>query len=177
MLFRSTVSGFRFDPRTLRDVTPRQRSIYRGAICLILGRGTGARDFHTQAVITRKLLEAEGIDDHHIFPAAYLESRGVNSVRERDCVLNRTLIDRTTNQVIGDRAPSEYLGTIRRTKGFPLDDVLASHSLPTGDDSPLFRNDYEGFRDWRQDQLWQEIRFLTGATRAYDLEAGAEEVA
>ena len=30
-----TVDGFRFDPKALREVTPRQRSIYRGTICLI----------------------------------------------------------------------------------------------------------------------------------------------
>ena len=46
------VKALRFDPKALRDVTPRQRSIYRGTICLILGSATGARDFHTQAVIT-----------------------------------------------------------------------------------------------------------------------------
>ncbi len=67
-----SVASFRFDPRALRDVTPRQRSIYRGAICLILGGG--ARDFHTQAVITGKLMAEEGIDDHHVFPAAYLRA-------------------------------------------------------------------------------------------------------
>ena len=33
----------------------------------------GARDFHTQAVITGKLMTQEGIDDHHVFPANYLE--------------------------------------------------------------------------------------------------------
>src|SRR5262249_46487873 len=73
-----TVGGFRFDPKTLRDVTPRQRSIYRGVICLILANG--ARDFHTQAVITGKLMEAEGIDDHHVFPAHFLEiAKGITT--------------------------------------------------------------------------------------------------
>jgi len=57
-----SVSAVRFDPKALRDVTPRQRSIYRGTICLILGHATGARDFHTQAVITGKLMTEEGID-------------------------------------------------------------------------------------------------------------------
>jgi hypothetical protein len=102
-----TVSTLRFDPRALRDVTPRQRSIYRGTICLVLGGG--ARDFHTQAVITGKLMADEGIDDHHVFPAAYLDQKGGTPPRLRDCVLNRTLIDRTTNQMISDRAPSDYL--------------------------------------------------------------------
>ena len=59
-----TVEKFRFDPKALYDVTPRQRSIYRGTICLVLGSGAGARDFHTQATITGKLMMDSGIDDH-----------------------------------------------------------------------------------------------------------------
>lgn len=164
-----SVETFRFDPRALRDVTPRQRSIYRGVINLILG--AGARDFHTQAVITGKLIADEGIDDHHVFPAAYLERRGVVPARARDCVLNRTLIDRTTTQMISDRAPSDYLAEIRGTPGFPFDAVLASHGLPTSSDSALVQDDYEAFLAWRQDRLWKEIQRVTGVTVAADLEA------
>jgi hypothetical protein len=168
------VAAFRFDPRALRDVTPRQRSIYRGTICLILGRD--ARDFHTLAVITGKLMVDQGIDDHHVFPAAYLERQGVSPVRIRDCVLNRTLIDRTTNQMINDNAPSKYLARIRDTSGFPFDSVLASHILPVGADSPFWRDDYEAFLAWRQERLWQEIQRVTGATVAADLEADVKDV-
>lgn len=163
-----TVTTFRFDPRALRDVTPRQRSIYRGAICLILSGG--ARDFHTQAIITGKIMADEGIDDHHVFPAAYLERCGYTQARVRDCILNRTLIDRTTNQMISDRAPSDYLNEIRNTSGFPFETVLASHGLPTRTDMPLLRDDYEAFLSWRQDWLWQRIKEVTGITNAADLE-------
>lgn len=169
-----SVASFRFDPRALRDVTPRQRAIYRGAICLILGGG--ARDFHTQAVITGRLMAEEGIDDHHVFPAAYLERRGVAPARMRDCVLNRTLIDRTTNQMISDRAPSDYLAEIRETPGFPFETVLATHGLPVGADSPLLRDDFEAFLAWRRERLWQEIRRVTGATVAADLEADDKDL-
>lgn len=164
-----SVAMFRFDPRALRDVTPRQRSIYRGVINLILGGG--ARDFHTQAVITGKLMADEGIDDHHVFPSAWLERRGVSPARLRDCVLNRTLIDRTTNQMISDRAPSDYLAEIRNTAGFPFDAVLTSHSLPLGVGSGLLKDDYEAFLAWRQERLWKEIQHVTGVTAATDLEA------
>lgn len=166
------VASFRFDPRALRDVTPRQRAIYRGAICLLLG--SGARDFHTQAVITGKLLDEEGIDDHHVFPAAYLEREGIGPARLRDCVLNRTLIDRTTNQIINDRAPSDYLAEIRATPGFPFAAVLASHGLPAGPTSPLLRDDFDAFLDERQQYLWTMIQQVTGATAAADLEAYEE---
>jgi hypothetical protein len=169
-----SVASFRFDPRSLHDVTPRQRAIYRGTICLILGGG--ARDFHTQAVITGKLMDEEGIDDHHIFPAAYLERRGVAPSRMRDCVLNRTLIDRTTNQMISDRAPSDYLAEIKSTQGFPFVSVLTSHGLPAAADSPLLRDDYEAFLAWRQEHLWQEVRRVTGATMAADLEADEKDL-
>ncbi len=171
-----TVAAFRFDPKALRDVTPRQRSIYRGTICLILANG--ARDFHTQAVITGKLVNEEGIDDHHVFPDHFLEStKGITAKRHRDCVVNRTLIDRTTNQMISDRAPSDYLAEIRDTAGFPLSAVLASHCLPTGGESPLWTNDYDAFLTWRQDRLWQDIKRVTGVAAATDLEAADVESA
>ncbi len=166
-----SVAALRFDPKTLRDVTPRQRSIYRGTICLIVGSGTGARDFHTQALITGKLIAEQGIDDHHVFPANHLKTRGVKPARVRDCVLNRTLIDRTTNQMINDRAPSQYLADIREVSGFPFDTVLASHCLPAGDDSPFWTDDYDAFLACREDRLWHEIRRVTGLTEATDLEA------
>lgn len=164
-----SIASFKFDPRALRDVTPRQRAIYRGTICLILGGG--ARDFHTQSVITGKLMSEEGIDDHHVFPAAHLERQGITPARVRDCVLNRTLIDRTTNQMISDRAPSDYLAAMKSTPGFPFAQVLSSHGLPVSSDSPLMQDDYEGFLDWRQAYLWQEIQRVTGTTVASDLEA------
>jgi len=164
------VSAFRFDPRALRDITPRQRSIYRGIICLLMATSRGVRDFHSQAIITSHLLNQGGIDDHHIFPNAYLQRRGIGPARLRDCVLNRTLIDRVTNQIIGDRAPSDYLNEIRQTVDFPFDDVLASHLLPTGPDSPLLRDDFEAFLSYRQAQLWRRIQEVTGATEPTELE-------
>jgi hypothetical protein len=86
-------------------------------------------------------------------------------------VLNRTLIDRTTNQMISNRAPSEYLDDIRQTPGFSLDAVLASHCLPIGDGSPLFSDDFDGFIAWRMERLWQEIKRVTGITEPTDLES------
>jgi len=162
------ITDFRFDPRALRDVTPRQRSIYRGTICLILGHNS--KDFHTQSQITGKLMVEQAIDDHHIFPSAYLTRFGTVSVRIRDCVLNRTLIDRTTNKLISDRAPSDYLTEIRNVPGFPFAAVLSSHVLPTDSVSALMRDDFEGFLAWRQDAIWREIQRVTGATAAADLE-------
>ena len=122
-------------------------------------------------MITGKLMDQEGIDDHHVFPDDYLEKvKGITVSRTRDCVLNRTLIDRTTNQMISNRAPSAYLSDIRNTDGFPFDEVIGSHSLPVGYESPLFSDDFDTFLDWRQERLWLEIKRVTGMVEASDLE-------
>jgi hypothetical protein len=166
-----SVAGMQFDPKALRDVTPRQRALYRGVICLVLGSGSGARDFHTQSVITGKLMADLGIDDHHVFPADFLEKKkGVTLARLRDCVLNRTLIDRTTNQIISNRAPSEYLADIKAAEDFPFEAILGSHLLPCDDSSPLWTDDYEGFLAYRQQEVWREIQRVTGLKQASDLE-------
>lgn len=166
-----SVASVHFDPKSLRKVTPRQRAVYRGTICLVLGSGVGVRDFHTQAIISTKLMGQEGIDDHHVFPDDYLSKvKGVAQETTRSCVLNRTLIDRTTNQMISNRAPSSYLGDIRNIDGFPFDDVLASHCLPVEATSPLLSDDFDAFLDWRQDRLWQEIQKVTGLMMTSDLE-------
>ena len=129
-----------------------------------------------RSTITGQLMKQEGIDDHHVFPANFLEvKKGIALSRHRDCILNRTLIDRTTNQMISNRPPAEYLAEIRNTAGFPFDAVLTSHCLPVGDDSPFWTNDYETFLAWRQKRLWQEIQRVTGLTKADDLESDDKE--
>jgi hypothetical protein len=55
--------------------------------------------------------------------------------------------------------------------------VLISHCLPTGASSPFWTDDYDAFLTWRETELWEEIKRLTGTTKAADLEAPDEEVA
>jgi hypothetical protein len=164
-----TVTGFRFDPRVLRETTPRQRSMYRGTMCLVLS--LGPRDFHSGAKLTGDLMIEHNIDDHHVFPYAYLGKYEV-ATRVRDCVLNRTLIDRKTNHKISDRAPSDYMEDIRGALGPDMfQGLLRSHRLPGEIDSPLWHDDFEAFLDWRQATLWEEIKRVTGASEAADLVA------
>lgn len=161
-----SVGLFRFDPRVLRDTTIRQRAVYRGAICLILRRGP--RDFHTGARLTGDLMIEQNVDDHHVFPNAFLARQEIPT-RLRDCVLNRTLIDRKTNIRISDRSPSAYMAQIRHALGVEkFEELLASHLLPSGPESACLQDDFEAFLQWRQEALWQEIQSVTGLTAACD---------
>ena len=161
------VRSFHFNPELLRDVTPRQRSLYRATICLILASGNRPLDFHSRAVLNEKLLASSGIDDHHIFPAHHLDLQGVEA-RKRDCVLNRCLIDRETNQHISYSAPSEYMAELRDEPGFPMETVLASHLIPHGDESGLWVDDFERFLEQRLELVAAAISRVGGQVRPPD---------
>jgi len=158
------VRSFHFNPEQLRDVTPRQRSLYRATICLILASGERPLDFHSRAVLNDRLLTSNGIDDHHIFPAHYLDERGDVEPRQRDCVLNRCLIDRETNQRIQFRAPSDYLVELREKEHFPMETVLCSHLIPHGGESGLWSDNYERFLQQRFESISQAIVMMTSGS-------------
>ena len=157
-----TIRNFRFNPEELRDVSPRQRSRYRATICLILASGERPLDFHSRAVLNDQLLASSGIDDHHIFPAHYLDLQGVEP-RKRDCVLNRCLIDRETNQRISCSDPSEYMAELRDEPGFPMETVLASHLIPHGAESGLWTDDFEQFLEQRLFLISEAITKVVGS--------------
>lgn len=155
-----SVRAFRFDPSVLEEITPKQRALYKGLMTLMLRRGP--HDFYTGAKLTGELIIERHVDDHHVFPESFLRNREGGAAR-RNCILNRTLIDRTTNQRIGGRAPSVYMAEVRSALGqSAFGALLDSHLLPSGGASPIWTDDFERFIAWRRDLLWQEILTATG---------------
>ncbi|MCG3204963.1 MAG: hypothetical protein KCHDKBKB_01680 [Elusimicrobia bacterium] len=151
----------------LRQTTPRQRAVYRGVMALILQNG--ALDFHKRGRITPQLIsdKRNPVDDHHIFPQAYLNERNISSAL-RDSILNRTYIDRTTNQRLSKRAPSDYFTEIAKEHGQEeTDALLKTHLLPASVDSPLLKDDFEGFLTFRENAIQKVInRVTSNETRA-----------
>ena len=114
------------------------------------------------SMLNDQLLATNGIDDHHIFPAKFLEDRGFDS-RQRDCVLNRCLIDSATNQRISCSAPSAYMAELRDEPGFPMQAVLSSHLIPHGPESGLWSDDYERFLQQRLERVAAAVAQATGS--------------
>lgn len=155
-----SVTEFKLDIN-LRQVKPRQRAVYRGVMALILQNG--ALDFHRRGKITAQLLadKKNPVDDHHIFPRTHLDNKAVPASL-RDCILNRTFIDRITNRRLSKRAPSDYFSEIRAKQGTSeTDETLKLHILPQGSQSPLLDDDFEKFLDWRERELKDLIRRKT----------------
>ncbi len=157
-----TVKNFSslFNPAILRTIASKFDGRYKGVICLLLRRH--AKDFQTGQGINTSLLLQEKINDHHVFPDAYLKRIGLDDWTRRNCILNRALIDASTNQNIGDQAPSQYLESIKRKIGeTQLKEILESQLLPTEPDSGLFKDDYERFLQERERKVHNEIKKVT----------------
>jgi hypothetical protein len=156
-----SVHDFSFEPDVLRETTPRQRAVYRGCIALILR--SEARDFHSGNRITASMVLEKKIDDHHVFPRGYLVDSGEDvATTLRDCVLNRTLIDKETNIRIGKKAPGVYLAEIEEEIGAErLSQVLESHLLPGGAGSSLREGRFSDFLDERQQRFAERIEEVT----------------
>lgn len=162
------VAEFSFDADRLREITPKQQSVYKALMALILRHG--ARDFHHASTLTPDSIAAKDVDDHHIFPRAYLNPSGTSPrypVQLVDCILNRTLIDAETNRRIGKRPPEDYLTEVadelQKSSAHALDDLLRSHVLPADPGSPLLENDFDAFLDWRREHLSGQIEAVTSA--------------
>jgi len=157
-----SVTEFRIDGLSLRHIRPRQRAVYRGVMALVLQQG--ALDFHKRGHITAQLLadRRNPVDDHHIFARAFLDEKGYPPSL-RDCIVNRTYIDRDTNRRLSRRSPSDYFKEIRAKHGpQATDQLLGSHFLPSGSGSPLLFDDFLKFLEQREAALVAAINDRTG---------------
>ena len=154
------IQQFHFDPVLLRQTYKPASPIYKGVICLVLSTNPRALDFHTAGEITDTLVRSGRIEDHHLFPKKFLRDElGIAQKSQVDCVLNRTLIHEDSNRAIAGRAPSLYLQDI--CEAFDVDQILNSHLITTGPESPLRCDNFEGFITERAEHIYQQILRVT----------------
>lgn len=151
------VRDFEFDPSQWATVTIRQRALYRATMALLLRHRP--LDFHEAVPLTRAVIDTTAVDDHHVFPKGYLQDIGLGT--RVDSVLNHTLIDRETNIRIQKKAPSVYLHEMDDELPNDLPRILSSHGLPHDKDGPLWKDDFDGFLEWRLQHLIEELEKTT----------------
>lgn len=155
----TAVREFVFDPQRWRETTGRQRALYRSTIALLMRHSP--KEFHQAKDMNKPIIDGQAVDDHHIFPRAFLAQIGHRDAV--DSVLNHTLIDRTTNIRISGHPPSVYLAQMRTELGPKLDTILESHGLPSGPNGTLLGDRFEEFLEWRVNRLQKELAEVTEA--------------
>ncbi len=147
------------NPRfSLVDVN-RVNAVYRGVMCLTALRG--ARDFRDDDSI-----EFHTLDDHHIFPQAYLRRLRHNNGTAItnnliNSIVNRTLITSSTNRSISRSSPADYLEKLVPDEHEAA--IMDSHFIDADALQAMRDNDFESFLHYREKAIVDEIRRqLTG---------------
>lgn len=147
---------YQFDPQLLYEITTIRNAVYTGVLCLLMRRG--ALDFMSGFQMTSQILDEHNVDHHHIYPRNALQNAGVSD-RVRDCIVNKTMIDATTNRSIGGDPPSVYLAKLEKEPGTsPLSEILASHLI---DLETLRQDDFKAFLEQRHKALVELIAEAT----------------
>lgn len=137
----------------LRD-TARVDAVYRGVMNLVAIQG--AKDFQADDAI-----EFHALDDHHIFPRAFLASvkdaEGRSKYQNPDInkVLNRTLISQATNRRISRMKPSEYLAKLVPPER--KQEIMATHLIDQAALAAMERDDYEAFLQAREKPIMEVL--------------------
>lgn len=100
-------------------------AVYSGVFCLIALRN--ARDWRRGEDIRLQELQ-----DHHIFPKAYLKRHGLTKTIDVNSIANRTLISDETNGKIKDKAPADYLADEAIFPSGVSSHLLAPHFMNRG---------------------------------------------
>jgi hypothetical protein len=144
-------------------------AVYSGVFCLLaIGN---ARDW----TLGEDILLQE-LQDHHIFPQAYLRRHGITKRIDVNTIANRTLISDKTNAKIKDDAPADYLNDAEIFPSGPRPGLLGPHFMTAT--LPLLQLALEALPDADADELYcrflqareatmiQEIRDACGITHA-----------
>jgi hypothetical protein len=141
-------------------------SIYSGVFCLLAL--AGARDWRRGEDI-----QLQSLQDHHIFPRAYLRRHGFTKAAEVNTIVNRTLISDETNNKIKAKAPADYVSCQEIFPSGPNDSLLAPHFLSPAavdvmrkgsDDgsADIIAAHYSAFRKAREVAIISRIREVCG---------------
>lgn len=148
------------DPEDLFSYTKRTSGIYRGVLNLIGYAIHGLRDWRS----TQKIDADKALDDHHIFPRAYIASEpkldidSSEATQLVDCVVNRTLIPKNLNITIGKRPPQSYLSDLKKLNP-KLTESLQDHLVPPEMVSDASWNEkFREFLDMRANRIVDLIR-------------------
>ena len=156
----TTIREANFQKKRLSELRTRGSALYKG-IHALMTHDRGACDFRTGIPIDEKVFFADRIDIHHIFPRAWCERENIPR-HEYNSIINKTAISARTNQMIGGRAPSEYLPRVEGAAGIDEDEMdkrLAGHRISA---DALRNDDFWSFFEAREEALFRVIQKAMG---------------
>ena len=129
------------------------KRIEKGALCkaiLNLIALKGAKDF-----FTGQSIELVKLNDHHVFP----KKSGIK-LKHENSILNRTLIQESTNKTIRKKKPSQYIKEMEEKLGGEdkVIEVLKTHLINEKAFSAMKKDDYQEFLTARREAIIAEMK-------------------
>jgi hypothetical protein len=151
---------------SIRDARTTGSAIYLGVFCLLALRN--ARDWRRGENI-----QLQDLQDHHIFPRAFLVRHSIGKQAEINSIVNRTLISDETNNKIKASAPADYVASQDIFPSGPDEGLLLPHFVDMAALEILKSTTetlteevaalkYEEFRKAREGAIVAEIRKACG---------------
>jgi len=149
----------------LFSYTKRSSALYRGILNLLSYATQGLRDWNS----TQKITVTMTLEDHHIFPRAYIASKPKMTDLDQneaeqlvDCVVNRTLIPKILNIQIGKKAPVAYMSEIQKKANTKLATCLSSHLIPVDMiTDETWNSRFKPFLEERAERIFDLIKHYT----------------
>lgn len=98
---------------------------------------------------------------HHFFPRDYLKNQGVTA-KEANCLANIMLLTSSSNKIISNRAPSDYLRAVQKAAGANLDSWLETNLISKEAFEAALQNDFNSFISIRSKDINQVAAQLAG---------------
>lgn len=154
-----SVKNFTLSQHLLSDVCRSDNSVYRGVLSVLL-----TNPYIKDLGIENRLFKDVGasyIQDHHIYPARFLEPYGIKGDRV-NTIINRTPLWCVTNLLLSNDAPHFYMRDLNRVSiGNPDNsEVLKGHFIPKVVLEPFTTQVYDTFIKDRENMLLNRIRQL-----------------
>lgn len=108
--------------------------------------------------IGKSLAQYNRKEYHHVFPQAFLKSKGI-APKDISCVLNFCFLSSDSNKAISKKSPSDYFFNLVPDNDF--NNILTSNLLPIKKD--IYKNnDFDLFKERRANELLSKLDILTG---------------
>lgn len=104
--------------------------------------------------VSKALAWTNSKEYHHFFPKAYLKSEGVSPTKI-NCLANIVYLTSSSNKIITDRKPSEYLADVEAAAGRNLEDWLKSNLITKEAFEAAKADDFSRFIKLRSETIQQ----------------------
>ncbi len=109
--------------------------------------------------VSRALAWTNAKEFHHFCPRAFLKSLGIHHTKI-NCLANIIYLTSSSNKIISDRKPSEYLFDVEKSAGSNLSAWLDSNLITLAAFEAAKRDDFETFIRLRSETIQQKISAL-----------------